>query len=201
MTSLDNILFFADFLNRFRAVERKVRVNGQNRWENDAEHSYQLAMLAWYIVSSNNLPLDTNKVIQYALAHDLVETYAGDTPLFSDDKAHAASKHEREQKALERIREEFPDFPDLRSLVAAFEKRIDAESRFVYALDKLQPAIAIYLDNGRTWKERGVTLDMIVEWKKENIAVSPDVEKYFHELVAPLEEKKAELFPVAQKKE
>ena len=67
MTSLDNILSFADFLNRFRAVERALRVNGQNRHENDVEHSYQLGMLAWYIVSSNNLPLDAGKVIRGAL--------------------------------------------------------------------------------------------------------------------------------------
>ena len=54
-------------------------------------------------------------------------------------------------------------------LIEQYEAREDKESRFVYALDKIQPMLNIYTDGGRTWKEKGVTIDMLVEYKKEKV--------------------------------
>lgn len=134
---LDKLLQFTKLLNEFRAIERMIPVQGTSRFENDTEHSYDLAMLAWYIVSSAKMPLDHDKVIRYALVHDFLEVYAGDTYIYSKDAAHLASKHDRETMAIVKLRETLTEFPDLHQTINAYEARQDAESRFVYALDKI----------------------------------------------------------------
>ena len=153
-----------------------------------------LALLAWYICSSEKLDLDLEKVIRYALVHDLVEVYSGDTDFYHATKEQKESKHAREQSAMERITKEFPGFSDFGELYAAYESRTDREAKFVYALDKVQPVLMIYLDGGRTWNERKITLDMIKEMKTEKVQNSPEVAKHWKEFVALLEEEKEALF-------
>ncbi len=93
--NIHSILDFTKLLNKFRAVKRIVFTVGEGEPENDAEHSYQLAMLSWYIISAENLKLDKNLVIKYALVHDLVEVYAGDTYFYRSDKEEKDKKIER----------------------------------------------------------------------------------------------------------
>lgn len=191
---LENILEFAQMLNAFRRVERVVYANGTDRLENDSEHSYHLAMLAWYIVSAEKLSLDRDLVLKYALVHDLVEVYAGDTYVYTTDTKHKENKVSREHRALVRLKKEFPLGEDILTLVDQYEKREDRESRFVYALDKIQPVIQIYLDSGRIWKEKDVTWEMLFEYKKDKVALSPEVQPYFDELMALLKAEEKELF-------
>ncbi len=191
---LENILEFAEMLNAFRRVERVVYANGTDRLENDSEHSYHLAMLAWYIVSAEKLSLDRDLVLKYALVHDLVEVYAGDTYVYTTDTKHKENKVSREHRALVRLKKEFPLGEDILTLVDQYEKREDRESRFVYALDKIQPVIQIYLDSGRIWKEKDVTWEMLFEYKKDKVALSPEVQPYFDELMALLKAEEKELF-------
>ena len=180
---LDGIFSFMKMLHAFRNIERVVRANNEERWENDVEHSYHLAMLGWYIVATEKLDLDIDKVLKYALAHDLVEVHAGDTYLFSTDEDFVKSKNAREEAARKKLVEEYPNFPELHEAILAYENKEDAESRFVYALDKLQPVINIYLDGGRTWKEKKVTLKMIEEAKKGKVTISPKIKNYYEELM------------------
>ncbi|MGB4943333.1 MAG: HD domain-containing protein [Candidatus Moraniibacteriota bacterium] len=192
---LTRLLSFARLLNELQKVERVVRVQGSERWENDQEHSYSLAMLAWYILDTGKFPLDREKVLRYALAHDLVEVYAGDTYLYTEDKALLASKPERERLAAERLAAEFPEIPEMHAAIRGYVTREDTESRFVYALDKIEPVLKMYLDGGRTWQEKGVTLDMIYESKKDKVALSPEIQPYFDALMTLLETEKHKLFP------
>lgn len=133
-------------------------------------------------------------VIKYALVHDLVEIYAGDTFIYSTDEALLNSQTKREQAAAARLTEEFPEFADLHLLIARYERRADKESKFVYALDKVLPVLNIYLDNGRTWKKKGITLQMLVDAKQSKAAVSSAVAGYFRELVTLLKEHEKQLF-------
>lgn len=188
------LLGFAKMLNELQAVERVIRVKGSERWENDTEHSYSLAMLAWYILDAEKLPLDRDKVLRYALAHDLVEIYAGDTYLFSEDAALLSSKSERERLAAERLAKELPEVPEMHQAIRAYIAKDDTESRFVYALDKIEPILKIYLDDGRTWNEKKVTLEMIYEKKKDKVALSPEIQKYFDEFMALLRKEENRLF-------
>lgn len=192
---LQKLLGFAKILNEFQRVERVIRVEGSDRWENDVEHSYDLAMLAWYILATTETTLNHDKVIRYALIHDFLEVYAGDTYNFSTDTTHLASKHEREAAAAVKLRETLSEFTELHETIDAYEKRNDAESRFVYALDKIEPVIQLYLDGGRTWKEKEVTLEMVYENKKDKVALSPEIKAYFDELMELLQKEEGKLFP------
>lgn len=191
---LDTLLKFTEMLNAFRRVERVMYVNGTDRMENDSEHSYHLAMLAWYIVSSEKLSLDIDLILKYAMVHDLVEVYAGDTYTFSDNKEYLDSKIGREHEALVRLKKEFPLGNDIFSLVDRYEKRDDRESRFVYALDKFQAVVQIYLDKCRIWKEKNVTFQMFLKYKKDKGELSPELKPHFDELVELMKEKEKELF-------
>ncbi len=193
-TSLDRLLSFAKIINELQTVERVIRIKGGGRWENDVEHSYSLAMLAWYILDTEGLPLDRDRVFRYALAHDLVEVYAGDTYLYSEDKAFLDSKPERERLAAERLREEFPEIPEMHAAISGYVTKEDAESRFVYALDKIEPILKIYLAGGETWQEKGVTLSMLYESKRDKVALSPEIQPYFDELMQLLRKEEKELF-------
>ncbi|TSC55034.1 MAG: metal dependent phosphohydrolase [Parcubacteria group bacterium LiPW_30] len=191
---LNKIINFTKLLNKFRSVERVVLVNEKERNENDVEHSYYMAMLAWYIVNVNKLDLDINLVIKYALIHDFVEVYAGDTYIYSSDKAHIESKEKREKEAAEKLQKDFSEFEDMHTLIEKYEKREDKESRFVYALDKIQPMVNIYTDNGRSWKVNKVKLQMLVDHKKDKVVVSPEVKKYFEDLIELLKKEEKDLF-------
>lgn len=192
---IEKLLGFARMLNELQAVERVIRVKNADRWENDMEHSYHLAMLAWYIIDSQQLALEREKVLRYALAHDLVEVYAGDTYLFSEDKELLDSKPERERLAAERLAKEFPEVPEMHDAIFRYVRKDDPESRFVYALDKIEPIIKLYLDGGRTWKEMHVTLDMAYESKKDKVALSPEIKAYFDEMMVLLRKEERTLFP------
>ncbi len=189
-----DILKFQKILNEFGQVKRTILVNGENRMENDIEHSYQLAMLAWYIVSLKDLDLDIDLVIKYALIHDFVEVYAGDTYVYSEDEELKASKEQREKDAAERLKKEFSEFSELHDLIDEYENKKDKESKFIYALDKIQPVLNIYMDGGRTWKEKDITLSMLIESKKDKVSISKDAQEYFNKIIEILKENEKELF-------
>ena len=164
-------------------------VTGEKRRENDAEHSFQLALTAWYLITTEKLDLDVTKIIKYALAHDLVETYAGDVFHYTSNNKEKQEKKKRENQALQQIKDEFPEFSDLHVIIEAYERKIDAETRFVYALDKLLPAINNYLDEGRSWKKNGVTFEMLLT-KADKIGLSEELEPLWAELIKLVEKKK-----------
>lgn len=192
MPNLHDFLKLSGLLRRFRAVERSVNIKDSERPENDAEHSFSLAIFAWYAIDAAKLPLDKSLVLEYALIHDLVEAYAGDTNAHLGDREGKAL---REKEAAERIAGEFPEFPDLYAKISAYEARADEESKFVYALDKFIAPLFIYEDGGKSWRRDGITLAMVRENKLKKSSVYPEVEKYFEELIKVLEEKESELFP------
>lgn len=188
-TQFASLIEFVKFTHLFQKVDRVVLVNGEHSWENDSEHSFQLALTAWYIVEHGNLDLDLGKVTRMALVHDLVEAYAGDTFIY-DKPEVLATKEKREKEALERIKVNFPDFPSLHHLIEEYEARETRESRFVYALDKLVPILNIYTDEGRTWHQEGITLDQLLEAKTDKIALSPEIVPYYDEMVDILRQSK-----------
>lgn len=191
--TLEDLLHYISFTHKYQQVKRAILATGEDRDENDAEHSYQLAMVAWYVVKTRELELDTNKVIQYALTHDLVEAYADDTPFHTKDKALLESKSQREHDALEQIKVNFVEFSDISKLIEDYEMRIDKEAKFVYALDKILPVINIYLDNGKTWKRDNISYEKI-RTKDKQIEVSEDAQKLWKELLVLIEKDK-QLFP------
>jgi putative hydrolases of HD superfamily len=180
---LEKFLSFSRLLNSFAHIERRIPMPGTERLENDMEHSYHLALMAWYLIDSQKLDLDIGLTIKYALAHDLVEIYAGDTWVWSKDTEEHASKRERETEAAKRLQENFSEFPDLHAIISEYEKHESREAKFVYALDKTVACILIREEGGSHWRTHHVTLDMIAEKKSPQVALSPEVEPYFNELI------------------
>lgn len=178
-------------LYQFQQVRRQVLVNNEDRYENDWEHSFQTAMLAWYVASTDNrFDLDMKKVLKYSLAHDLVEVYAGDTP-FNEDRA---KKAEREHKAKEQLQNKFSEFEDLHEFITGYEEQSDKEAQFVYTLDKIVPLINIYLDGGRSWRADGVNLQTLREHKKDKFDDVPEIEGYYEKLMDLFARQQDELF-------
>jgi len=191
--SLDKILRFVEFTHKFQQVKRVIYANGEDRNENDAEHSYQLALVGWYLIDVKSLDLDIEKVFKYAIAHDLVEVYAGDTYFHTEDQKLRDSKKKREAEAAEKIGKQFSEMPELVKIIEEYERLESKESKYVYALDKVLPVMNIYLDSGRSWRREGVTLKMI-RTKDEKIRVSSVIEELWRELVEVLELEQMELF-------
>lgn len=181
-------------LHDFQNVERVVFVPGSERQENDVEHSYLLAMFAWQVAEMVAPQLSKEKVIKYALVHDLVEVYAGDTYFYDTQSDAHRNKAEREHAAMTRLCEEKILSEDIRTSLVAYEARQDAEACFVYALDKLIPMMTIYLDGGRTWKAHGITLEKLRQLKREKVSCSPEILALFDAFIEVLENDKQALF-------
>jgi len=164
------------------------------RRENDVEHSYLLAMLAWYLIDSLGIDLNKEKVLKYALAHDLVEIYAGDTFAFTSDQSVKSSKHQREEDAHQRIKKEFIEFKDLDTAIEGYERRDDKESIFVYALDKFIPIITNYIQDGRSWKEEDLAFDEVIKYKRDRIGDEPFIRNLLEQMIALIERDRAKYF-------
>jgi len=118
------------------------------RRENDAEHSFHLALFAMTLAEYANIPVDLLRVMKMVLIHDIVEIDAGDTYCY-DTKGYE-SKREREEKAADRLFGLLPEDQEreYRSLWEEFEAMNTAESRFAAALDRMQPMLLNYTKNG-----------------------------------------------------
>lgn len=170
--TLEYIQKLLSLIDQFKRVKRTIRNVGQEIHENDAEHSYELAVFCWFLaneVNKGDASLDTEKIFKYALAHDLVEAYAGDTNSF--DEEALATKDDREHAAFEKIKEEFGFFPELALSIERYENQIDAESIFVRSVDKIQPMLASLREYGLSGKKSNVrmTLDELSAFKESKI--------------------------------
>lgn len=130
---------------------------GERRWENDAEHSWSLALVACALAPEVDPSLDIGKICQFAVAHDLVEVYADDTSTFASEE-QLATKAGREEQALKQIAKEFAHFPWIVQTIEEYERKDTNEARFVYALDKYIAVAYDYIDEGKLFRERKVTL-------------------------------------------
>jgi putative hydrolase of HD superfamily len=187
---LSDMIRFSQLMLQFQDVIRAFYLP-RGAKENDVEHSYHLAMMAWYVNSAGDLGLSTDLLIRYALLHDLVEAYVGDVHAF--DEAGRRGKEERERSAIVRFQAEFPDASDMVPVMRNYMERSDPESRFVFSLDKLMPMIMIYLDNGRSWLQDGISFNQIHEVQASKIAVSKPVDALYKQLKCVFE-KRPDLF-------
>ena len=160
---LERQLQFVMEIDKLKQVQRRTWLTDGTRTENAAEHSWHLALMCLllheYAADRN---LDSLRVLQMLLVHDLVEIDAGDT--FVYDEAAAIDKESRERAAADRIFGLLP--PDqageMRSLWEEFEARQTPEARFAASLDRLQPILHNYHTQGRAWRDHGVTADRVL---------------------------------------
>jgi putative hydrolase of HD superfamily len=178
--NIQDVLKFSRFLLEFQNVRRKIRIPGRDERENDAEHSYSLAMMAWYLNEANGLGLDTGKLLKYALVHDIPEVYAGDVAVL-DAKGRTA-KVQKEAAAVEHIETQFPSFTQIASWIHGYEEKRDPESRFVSALDKLIPMLIIYEEGGAVWRELDYDREALFANNKKSTGVDATVKELFEQM-------------------
>ncbi len=130
----------------FSRVERVPRYADGKR-ENDAEHSFMVALVAPEIANALQLPLEPGLLSQYAVVHDLIEIKTNDIATFHFDEADQANKERLERIALEELINELP--PHTANLLVAYEAQADPESRFVRYIDKLLPIVIDIVGAGK----------------------------------------------------
>ncbi|MCG6908778.1 MAG: HD domain-containing protein [Deltaproteobacteria bacterium] len=150
-------------IDKLKKIVRQSLLSDRSRKENDAEHSWHIALMAVLLSEhADKKGIDLKHVVTMLLVHDLVEIDAGDT--FCYDEKGNVDKLEREIKAADRIFNLLP--PDqaayFRSLWDEFESRQTAEARFAAAMDRLEPLLLNYHTDGGTWKEHGVKKKQVV---------------------------------------
>ena len=151
-------------VDRLKQVFRQTLLMDASRRENDAEHSWHLALMAVLLSEYSAAPdLDLLRVIKMVLVHDIVEIDCGDT--FCYDKEANIGKLERETKSADRIFNILPPdlAADVRALWDEFEARQTLEARFAAALDRLQPLLHNFRTEGAAWRRHGVTADQVIE--------------------------------------
>ena len=166
-------------IDKLKQVLRQTFLTDGSRRENDAEHSWHLAVMAVLLCEYAAEPeLDLLRVVKMALVHDLVEIDAGDT--FHYDEAGHEDKDRREQQAADRIFGLLPvdQGAELRSLWEEFEARQTPEARYAAALDRLQPNLLNFRTQGRLWREHGVTSRQVIARNRHMAQGAPALWQY-----------------------
>ncbi len=159
MTNADAVIALGRLALAFGRVDRITYHEDGTTPESDTDHTVMLGLIACAL--SRGTGLDTGLIAQFALVHDLVEVYAGDTPTLGGLTAESkTAKETRERDAQERITREFGHtLPWLPTLLAVYERQVLDEARFVRAVDKLMPKLTHLANGCRTLFEQGVDPD------------------------------------------
>lgn len=153
---LEKQIEFIKEIDKLKSIKRQTLLINEDRQENDAEHSWHLAMLAFLLSEYSNEKIDVLKTIKMVLIHDIVEIDAGDTYCY--DNEGYKTKADRETKAAERIFGILPEeqCKELKALWQEFEAMNTPESKFACVLDRLQPILLNYTKGGVSWKNHKV---------------------------------------------
>ena len=170
-------------VDKVKEIFRQTYLSDGSRKENDAEHSWHLALMAVLLKEYANEEVDLLKVIPMVLIHDLVEIDAGDT--YAYDQAGLATQRERETKAADRIFGLLPsDQAEVfRALWEEFEAYETADAKFAHALDNCQPLFLNDASGGKSWKEHGVHKSQIYKRNEHTAEGSVEIWEYMKTLV------------------
>lgn len=154
-------LAFALEIDKEKNIFRQTHLSGHGRNENDAEHAWHMAIMAYVLREYSNEKIDVAKVMLMCLIHDIVEIDAGDT--YAYDAENLKTQTARENAAKERIFSLLPaeQKEELIALFDEFEAFETPESKFAHAMDNLQPLMLNNSNGGADWKEHEVTAQQV----------------------------------------
>ena len=154
-------LEFALEIDKEKSILRQTHLSGHGRRENDAEHAWHMAIMAYLLREYANEEVDIAKVMLMCLIHDIVEIDAGDT--YAYDEENLKTQKAREDAAKERIFSILPQDQkeELTALFDEFEAYETAESKYAHSLDNLQPLMLNDSNDGGDWVEHGVRAEQI----------------------------------------
>ena len=183
MNHLLNQIEFIREIDKLKYIFRKTKLINSDRPENDAEHSWHLAMMAIVLAGHANEPIDLEKVMKMVLIHDIVEIDSGDVFVYDTAKNH--DNFDEELKAARRIFGILPEeqAEEFINLWIEFEEMKTPESKFARALDRLEPLLQNASNNGGTWREFDVKYDKVIEKKKAIKDGSEELWKFAKQLI------------------
>ena len=160
-TALEQQLNFLREIDRLKSVVRQSPLLDKSRKENSAEHSWHLAMYALLLSEYASGPVDTNRVLQMLLIHDIVEIDVGDFPIHGGTSAQLQA--EQEAAAAMRLFGLLPQRQgdELLALWQEFERAESEDAKFAKALDRFQPLLINVFTGGGTWTENGVSMEQV----------------------------------------
>lgn len=161
---LDQIAFIKE-IDKVKYIQRKTKLFNSDRCENDAEHSWHLALMAIVLAEHSDEPIDILKVVKMVLIHDIVEIDAGDVFMYDTVKNHLNTDEER--LAANRIFGLLPksQAEEFIAIWEEFETGETNEAKFARSMDRLEPLLQNTSNNGGTWKEFDVKYDKVYEKK------------------------------------
>lgn len=159
-------------LDKMKNLYRQTYVLHEDRKENDAEHSWHLAILTFLLSEYSSQPVNVMHVMKMVLLHDVVEIDAGDTYCY--DTEGYKSKSEREEIAARRIFGLLPDDQrdEFYSLWREFEDSVTPDARFAAVLDRIQPLLLNYTKKGISWLEHGICKEQVLNRNRDYFSSS-----------------------------
>ena len=157
---------FIKEIDKVKYIQRKTKLFNSDRNENDAEHSWHLAMMTIVLAEHADAPIDVVKVLKMVLIHDIVEIDAGDTFIYDTAKNHSNTDEER--LAANRIFGMLPkeQADEFIAVWEEFENGETNEAKFARSMDRLEPLLQNTSNKGGTWAEFGVNYTKVYEKKK-----------------------------------
>lgn len=154
-------LDFALEIDKEKNIYRQTHLSGRGRNENDAEHAWHMAVMAYLLREYANEEVDITKVMLMCLIHDIVEIEAGDT--YAYDAENLKTQKAREDAAKEKLYSMLPEDQkrEFTALFDEFEEYKTPEAKYAHAMDNLQPLILNDSNNGGDWKEHDVTAEQV----------------------------------------
>ena len=183
MNHLLNQIEFIREIDKLKYIFRKTKLINSDRPENDAEHSWHLAVMAIVLAGHSNESVDLAKVMKMVLIHDIVEIDSGDVFAYDTVKSH--DNFDEELKAAKRIFGILPNeqAEEFLNIWIEFEEMKTPESKFARALDRLEPLLQNASNNGGTWREFDVNYDKVIEKKQVIKEGSEELWKFAKNLI------------------
>jgi putative hydrolase of HD superfamily len=182
-SKIEQVFSFIIEMDKLKGVLRKTKPTGLHRYENSAEHSWQVCLFAYLLAGQAKFPVDISRVIEVLLVHDIPEIDVGDQIVY---QGHSDIRVAEEFKAAQRI---FGLLPDQQAKWCMdrwqeYEDRETNEAIFSYAIDRLMPLIHNLHNNGQSWKENNVTLERVLKFNAPIGEACPEVWDYMQGLLA-----------------
>ena len=159
---MQQIIEFILEVEKLKGVTRKTRPLGLDRYENSAEHSWQLALLAISLERFAGSPVEMNRVVQMLLVHDIGEIDTGDTIFFAEGgwEERKAAEHNAAKRIFSLLPED--KAADFLALWQEFERAETVEALFAHAVDRAMPVLLNLANEGQSWRENGISYEGVV---------------------------------------
>lgn len=176
---INQLLRFTAEVDKMTGISRRTMLIDGSRRENDAEHSWHIALMAMLFKDYAPAGCDVSRAVRMCIVHDLVEIYAGDT--FAYDVSANEGKEEREKAAADKLFGELPEdlAKEFRTLWEEFDAMKTPDSKYAAAMDRLQPYLHNTLTGGHTWKDGNPSIEQVNKRMAPALEAIPETKNWY----------------------